>query len=823
MTEIFVNNIIVDIEKDMAMSLNFAIADILQPDKRNTAFSKTLKLPGTKTNNKLFGHIFEISKEVNSYDSQVNFTLDFNPNLKASCKIFQENLLQFNGIIQLVQVTRLMERYEYEVVVYGTLRNLITAFEGLKLEDIDLSRYDHAFTRDRMVESWATKIQLNGSDYVNFSAGQPNGRGYVYPIIDYGYTQSLLKLRLDKTYPAVYVYEYLTQMFYNAGFTWTSTFFESNLFKRLIIPFNKKKTVITATDITNRSFKASTSIQRTYVPPSGSVQLITNQKPIFDNDSTGGNFDTTNQWNNGTGPVGNPAFCNNGDVTSTAVFTVLKKGNYDLEFDIQILLEFFQVGGVTPKNDSGEIIINVVRTNSSNNVRPINGKGIITGTGDALETNVSSVTYNTLQTIKNVPLQAGDKIFLNVNINRYGYSLLPNTDSKITVSSANYFKATAVTIPVTIGDTMPVNAVIPLEIEQKEFFMSIVKMFNLYVQPDPDNDANLLIETLVDFYEGNSVEDWSDKVDYGKEILIKPISSIEGKDYIFKYKPDNDFYNKDHRDNFDTEYGERNISIANDFLKGKKTFELIFSPTPSVGALTNEMVVPRIVTVNEETGAVLPYQGNIRILYYGGVLSCGGNFKWVAQNGTTTLYTQTTYAYAGHLDHPFTPTLDLLFAIPKTIYWGAPSNIGSNYTNNNLFNKYYGQFIDEITDRNSKIVTMWVRLRPIDVFKLNFKNFIHIDGINYRLNRVIDYNPIGEGVCKIELTKIKRGFTFVPFDEEIEGGTAGDPLKFDLVEGGKDEVRSLSAYSYAQLIDGSLDSVININGISINVLNGGKD
>ena len=45
MTEIVINNTSLDVYKDIPISLNYSIADIRNPDKRNTSFSKTITLP----------------------------------------------------------------------------------------------------------------------------------------------------------------------------------------------------------------------------------------------------------------------------------------------------------------------------------------------------------------------------------------------------------------------------------------------------------------------------------------------------------------------------------------------------------------------------------------------------------------------------------------------------------------------------------------------------------------------------------------------------------------------------------------------------------
>jgi hypothetical protein len=226
------------------------------------------------------------------------------------------------------------------------------------------------------------------------------------------------------------------------------------------------------------------------------------------------------------------------------------------------------------------------------------------------------------------------------------------------------------------------------------------------------------------------------------------------------------------------------------------------------------MVIPRFVKKNDD-GSVSPQSVNIRILYYGGLLDCGGNWKHVGASATTT---RTTYPYAGHLDDPYTPSIDLLFNIPESIGWTA-GNIASNYTNNNLYNKYYKQFIEEITDKDSKRVKAYFHLRPSDIFKLSFKNFIHVDGINYRLNQIIDYDINNPASTLVELTKVKQGIPFSPSTVDVDNGNTDAVL----IEGGEDEVRDAGATSIVQLIEGGDNAVINIDDITnIHVIDGGQ-
>jgi hypothetical protein len=95
--------------------------------------------------------------------------------------------------------------------------------------------------------------------------------------------------------------------------------------------------------------------------------------------------------------------------------------------------------------------------------------------------------------------------------------------------------------------------------------------------------------------------------------------------------------------------------------------------------------------------------------------------------------------------------LDLNFGVPREIYYRA-----STYTANNLFNTYYSKFINEITDKDSKIVTAYFHLTPLDILTLDFRNEFYFDNQRFRLNKIYDYNPIVNELTKCEFVKLKE-------------------------------------------------------------------
>lgn len=799
MKELFVNGTKLDLYDDVATPITYAIADILHPEKINTAYSKSIKIPGSKTNDNLFTHIFDVTKEITNQQQLVNFTPEFNPALNASFKLFGNGVLILSGVIQLKEILMLNNGHEYEILLTGILKNIFLSIEGKYLDELDLSEYNHVYGYTGFKNTWDTKITRNGSDYVNFSAGVPTGEGYLYPTIDYAITDGIATwnssaISLTKSFPAVYVREYWTKIFALAGFTWKSGgFLDSELFRRLVIPYSYRKDFVGGAEITKRKFKVGRATSQTQGAKLGNQVF---EMPItFDNDSTGGNFDNY--------PAYNTAF-SQPNTQATSVWVVPKTGRYDLT-------SVWSGEAVLANASDSAIIkitprIKVIRAIGYGTSTLIEGEETI-GIGNSL------VAGGTISGT-NIDLFQGDIVYVAVSYSRDRSISIPFYNSAITftLDAGASFYNLPVSALTSIGDTFQMNTAIPKGILIKDFLLSCIKMFNLYIEPDEDNATILKVESFVDFFSGNAIDTWVE--DKGKERSEKPCATLDSKSFDFKYKKDTDYYNELYLENHGVQYGQKRFDAINDFAKGNKVIELIFSPTPMVqfGEPGSDMVIPRIFK-QEANGNRVQHDNNIRILYYGGVRATNNPWDWGFLNP------QTTYAYVGHLDDPFAPTLDLLFNIPKQIFYGSPSSV--QYTTNNLFNKYWIQFIKEITDPDSRLVTTWIHLREDQVFNLNFQSPIYLGGVNFRLNKIIEYDPDNEST-KVELVKVKEGYVFVPGFEVVV--TQEDPVNFDLIEGGLDEVVSLARITNIDLIDGSIDAVINIgSATNINMINGGTN
>jgi hypothetical protein len=106
------------------------------------------------------------------------------------------------------------------------------------------------------------------------------------------------------------------------------------------------------------------------------------------------------------------------------------------------------------------------------------------------------------------------------------------------------------------------------------------------------------------------------------------------------------------------------------------------------------------------------------------------------------------FQYAGHLDNPNNATFDLSWGVPEIVYYSA-----SGYTTNNLFNKYWRKNIQEITDPDSKVIELSLKLNEFEVRDLTFDKKYLIDRSYYRLIE-INYNVAGYDTVQCKFFKL---------------------------------------------------------------------
>ena len=792
--ELYINGENVELLGSLNPNLTFNIADIANPEQRKADFSKTISLPASKKINKIFEHIFDVNTDLQT----------FNPNLRTDVIYLVNGEVQLDGYLQLKSVKNKDGLIVYECVIIGRIGNFFTELQEQELTDLDMSSLNHSYTKANQVASWNLPLTTD----------------YVYPMVNYDINYGGLGFSEEWTvtdfFPAIKVKKYIDAIFSSIGYTFTSTFFNSSYFNTLIIPFSSKDFKLSETAINNLIFSANNpKFLATGTGSSSPFNGVYDDTTTFQSDTiinqteaydVGGVYDnTTGVFTASSGgyynlncmaqvqgefnsPIASPTVGTQYTLMSDIHGKIkLNKYNSSGVFISTIDEQFFGIqGSNTPVNPNTTITTASNPTTSSTQyyVGSLYNPAYV----EIDNINNASTPNKFYVSANNIYLNTGEKVKLEVDYECRGNDLRLSTNINFNFNQSNvfwkdsgnnlydarsfglniissYFNNEVVNSTYVEGSTIGMNTAIPAKVKQRDFIKSLVNMFNLYIQPNPDDEKDLIIEPRDDFY-NNNIIDWSSKIDKSKDIEFLPMGALNSKEYLYTYKQDNDYYNDLYYNTWDEVYGQADFIINNDFLKAEHKTEIIFSPTPSVGQSWYDRVIPTIIKFDDKDG-VQRTEANIRILQWGGMKDT--DQQWLHSDSSGVTF-KTQYPYSGMYDDPYTPTEDIGFNLTNEIYWANVFNNVITFSNNNLYNKYYKKFIEEITDTNSKIVNGYFYLTPSDISNLSFRKQYYFEGQYFRLNKVENYNP-SNPITKCEFLKIKEATVFSASTQTSHGGT----------------------------------------------------
>lgn len=710
-TEIYIEGRRLDLTQDINAEFTYQIDDIKDFGSRNTNFSKTIVLPGSARNNKQFGYVFEFTSANFFDETSGNVGYNFNAARQAQCTVYVDKVQIMKGGLRLLEMVKTGDTIEYECAIFGELGGFVNAVGNARIEDLDFSAYDHAWTLTNITQSWESLA----------ASGVMPGSGYYYPLIDYGQVSYNSKRDWDvKAFrPAIYVREAIDKIVTDAGYTWEGDFLNSPLFRRLIIPNNGKDLVKTS----STPLSAAVSTTKTVLTSAGTaVNLLNYDSAIL---------------NGMTANVNKNTFTYTG-ATTISVSAVLNGYGY---------LQSYQ-----------NVFIRVLKNGVAI------AENVQAGIGAVTRPYYFSIPFTTT-------LATNDTISV-----QFQTQVTSNPTFLVTAMTGNFILTSAASqiIPADYGDGISMNANLPKGVFQRDFFSSILKMFNLYVVEDTTREKHLKIIPFIDFYYlGEDVvlitddfgtlfdvdftdqlllepgtrdfPDWTQKMDRSRAIRLRPMSELNGRYFEYKFKQDNDYYSEQYQKKYSEGYGDRIEDTGYEFAREKQTAEVIFANTVMVGYDGEDKVFPTVFKLanNQEDRT----EHVIRIMQ---AKKITGVNSYAIRNGATTLTNITDYGYAGHLDDPDVPQVDLCFGAPKELQF----EVAVSYPSANLFNGFWSDYVAEITDKDSKLLIAYFRLTEVDILNLDFSRLIYIDGALWRLNKVSDYNPMADDVTRVELLKV---------------------------------------------------------------------
>jgi hypothetical protein len=688
---------VLDTMGEIDIALTFSVEDIADITKRRGSFSKTITLPNTPTNRDCFGHAYNIQ----------SFVGGFQPNKKIRAAMWEDGVQVFSGVLQLISMSKIRGEVTYEVGLFSDDVSLFKSIEGnLLATTVGVSGMNHTLTSAHVSATWTAS----------------GASGYVYGLVDsYGYTdvvtQGWFAVPVYKMTPSIYVKKMVDLIFAQAGYRYTSEFFNSERFGKLVIPYAAGQLAL------NLSGSAI------FVASTGAVTGATNQNLTMRfQDETGTYYDRPGYWVPSSSTFVAPAVPTRWNITVTYSLQLVGAGSNTARFNMSV-------------RDL---------TNSTDNA-------VITGLQLPLD-----ASGNT---------QVNATIFSNVTIPA-------NTTANIGFVFTNPAGAGTIFSGATVlweclenpaASFIDMRTALPADVKQSDLLQDLQKMFNLYFMPDPADPKNLIVEPWVDFY-SSGVVDWSQKSDENAEQNITNGDPNQYKTIVFKYKDAGDYLSKLDKSNYPLAkegYGGRIFTTDNFYGKGENIVELACS-TLIPANFTTDKVIGRAWDLDGSalSGTIKTLQSGYRIAQYNLIEA---PTTWAYQYGVSgsvaLAESLLSLPFVSHLNNPYAADFDLAFGIPKQLYYAV--NVAANsdpyaYTNNNLFNIYWWNFIQETVSREAMQLELSIMLNAVDISQLDFRTPIYYGGVRWRLLEIRDYEIGQQKPCRITLRRILNLTEFAP-------------------------------------------------------------
>ena len=694
-----------DVSGDTDIAVTFSVQDLADVTKRKGAFSKTIALPSTKGNDAAFRHAYNVQ----------SFVGGFTPNKQVKCAVWSDGVQVFAGTMQLLSMTVMKNQATYEVAIYGEEVALFSNMADVKLVDtVGVTGMNHTFSVSLVTGTWDDSYS-DASGYVYgiidaaghfhcYDVSNPLGPlaplfSSVTPIFD-----RLIPIELMR--PNIWVKKMVDLIFAQHGYRYQSAFFDTAEFERMVIPY------------AGDAFAYVSASDKCYVGSELVTWDAAEEKTIIF-DETGDPF-----FNGGDGKVN----------TTTGLYTSSSQyvGIYRLRF------EGLFAGGADPttfiisaKDNAG----NVLKDQYGNNIQI---------------TETIGTTERVLSLDATLLFLAAGTLKITIDCDTAGSTMDAGT---LQINLLERFSV--------VGQSIDMRTALPADTLQIDLLADLQKMFNLYFYQSPQDPSLIYIEPWTTFYSSGSM-DWSQKSDENAEMTMICGDPELRKRFTFAYRDGGEALSKQYRNTWQTGYGSRQYDTDNFYGRGEQVIETKAATVIPAQYRTN-IVMGRTWDV-EADGSIRTMKTGYRLAQYNYVKmqpSPSGSVEtWLWIDGFKTTVSSwvsgDTLPYIGHVDNPYNPSQDLAFGMPRQLYFALPDGQAgfAPYTNNNLFNTYWRNYIEEIASKEAMQVEATFLLTVTDIATLDFRAPVYWHGIRWRLLEIKDYR-IGQNVmCRVTLRRI---------------------------------------------------------------------
>jgi uncharacterized delta-60 repeat protein len=167
------NNQYLDLYDDVSVNLNMSFSEIQDITSKNSGFSQSFRLPGTRDNNTFFNYMFDVNAD----------NLTFNIQQSVPCTLSYKGETVLDGTLRLLKIYVSNNKVDYEVNIQDEVGLLINDISNKSLFDLDFTDLNHTYNATSVESSWTATYTggtttgglFNGKILYGFSHN-----GYIY-------------------------------------------------------------------------------------------------------------------------------------------------------------------------------------------------------------------------------------------------------------------------------------------------------------------------------------------------------------------------------------------------------------------------------------------------------------------------------------------------------------------------------------------------------------------------------------------------------------------------------------------------------------------
>ena len=338
------------------------------------------------------------------------------------------------------------------------------------------------------------------------------------------------------------------------------------------------------------------------------------------------------------------------------------------------------------------------------------------------------------------------------------------------------------------GQTYDLKDVINKDYKQIDFVKGIAHAFNLKMTTD-ETTRTVNIEPFNTFYKDYAdAIDWTYKLDRSRQIEDKWIQSDLKRDVVFQYKPDSKDKKVEARgeqwwNGIKDEYPYQE-TLPKTFEKGESKYEnpffagtynakdqdTIMFPSMSERATYSAVLWEEDVSSNDLNRPPKGYEFLPRLLYWNKYAplstTIATNKRAYIQTwqgvvepisagliGSGTGYLASVIPQATSINRYDSSSPILSYGnVSVRDYDDATGVYSSSVAGKGLFETYYKNMF-EMFKAKPRLRTVYIDLKTTDIINLDFRKLVYIDGVYWRINKVVDYQPNKNQTTKVELVE----------------------------------------------------------------------